>query len=68
MFIFEWIAKFIKGKTYKPFVRTDYIPSDGEDLLENPNDCEHVFMPLDSSNEIFACRYCGMLVRKEYLK
>ena len=68
MFIFEWITKFIKGKTYKPSVRTDYIPSDGEDLLENPDECEHVFMPLDSSEEMFACKYCGIIVKKENLK
>lgn len=68
MYIFEWITKFIKGKTYKPSVRTDYITSDGEDLLENPDECEHVFMPLDSSEEFFACKYCGIVVSKENLK
>lgn len=68
MFIFEWITKFIKGKNYKRTVRIDFIPSDGEDLLENPNECEHVFMPLDSSEEVFGCKYCGMIIRKENLK
>ena len=68
MFIFEWITKFIKGKTYKPSVRTDYIPSDGEDLLENPDECEHVFMPIDSGEDVFACKYCGIIVKKENLK
>lgn len=68
MFIFEWITKFIKGKTYKPNVRTNYIPSDGEDLLENPNECKHVFMPLDSGGENFACKYCGIVVKKENIK
>lgn len=68
MFIFEWISKFIKGKTYKASVRTDYIPSDGEGLLEDPKECEHIFMPLDSSEELFACKYCGIIIRKENLK
>ena len=68
MFIFEWIAKFIKGKSYKQSVRTDYIPSDGEDLLKTPDECEHTFMPLDSSEELFACKYCGIVVNKENLK
>lgn len=68
MYIFEWVTQFIKGKTYKPNVRTNYIPSDGEDLLENPNDCEHVFMPLDSNNELFACKYCGIIINHKNLK
>ena len=68
MYIFEWIIKFIKGKTYKASPNTDFIPSDGEDLIENPNECEHIFMPLDSSEELFACKYCGLVVKKENLK
>ncbi len=68
MFIFEWITKFLKGKKYKPLFKEDFIPSDGEGLLKPPNECEHVFMPLDSSEEVFACKYCGILVRKENLK
>ena len=68
MYIFEWIIKFIKGKTYKVAPKTDFIPSDGEDLIENPNECEHIFMPLDSSEEFFACKYCGMVVSKDKLK
>ncbi len=67
MFIFEWITKFIKGKNYKLPVRTDYTPADGEDLLENPKECEHVFMPLDSGEEFFACKYCGLVVSKNEL-
>ena len=68
MYIFEWIIRYIKGKKYKASTRTNYIPSDGEDLLENPNECKHVFMPLDSSNELFACKYCGIVVPKNNLK
>jgi len=68
MYIFEWIIKFIKGKTYKVAPKTDFIPSDGKDLIENPNECEHIFMPLDSSEEFFACKYCGMVVSKDKLK
>lgn len=68
MYIFEWLIKYIKGKSFNATVRTDFIPKDGEDLLENPNECEHVFMPLDSSEEIFACKYCGIVIKKENLK
>ncbi|HCB11838.1 MAG TPA: hypothetical protein DEO94_06910 [Cyanobacteria bacterium UBA11991] len=68
MYIFEEITKFLNGKKYKPDVKTDYTPSDGEDLLENPNECEHLFMPLDSSGEYYACKYCGLVVSKDKLK
>ena len=30
--------------------------------------CNHVFMPVDSTGEILACKYCGVLVKKENLK
>lgn len=68
MYIFEWITQFLKGKTYKPQKRINYTPDTGEGLLEDPNDCEHVFMPLDSSSELFACKYCGIIVNKRNLK
>ena len=68
MYIFEWMIHFIKGKKYRPFIKPDFIPEDGEGLLEDSKDCEHVFMPLDSSEEYFACKYCGLIVPKSRLK
>ena len=66
MYIFEWITQFIKGKKYKK-ITPDYTPDKNEDILENPNECEHFFMPLDGSNEYFACKYCGLVVPKSKL-
>jgi hypothetical protein len=38
-----------------------------DDITENPDDCEHFFMPLDSTNEMFACKYCGLVIPKDKL-
>jgi len=34
---------------------------------EESERCEHVFMPIDSTGEILACRKCGAVVRKKQL-
>jgi len=67
MYIFELIFNTFKKKkqaisTYNP------VDTDGTELEENSEDCEHLFMPLDSSNEYFACKYCGLVVHKSKLK
>ncbi len=28
-------------------------------------DCEHIFMPIDSSGETFACSKCGLVIDKK---
>ncbi len=38
-----------------------------EDETQEEN-CEHIFMPIDSTGEILSCRNCGLVVRKENLK
>ena len=65
MYIFEVITKIIKGKKYKKLFpyQADY----QDDIVENPDDCEHLFMPLDSTNEMFACKYCGLVISKDQL-
>lgn len=32
---------------------------------ENSETCEHIFMPIDSTKEIFACSKCGLIITKE---
>ena len=38
-----------------------------EDTLQEEN-CEHVFMPIDSTGEVLSCRNCGLVVKREDLK
>lgn len=68
MYIIELIVRYLKGKTYKK--RNEYNPLEvvPDGLEETSENCEHLFMPLDSSKELFACKYCGLVVPREKLK
>ena len=64
MYIFELIIQAFKNKrnstkTYNPMEQSQD---------DNPENCNHLFMPIDSSNELFACKHCGIIVPKEKLK
>lgn len=68
MYIFELIAQLFKKEKhhrntyYDPMVET-------QDITEvSQEECDHLFLPLDSSNTMFACKYCGVIVPKEKLK
>ena len=64
MYIFELITKFFAKKKNIE----SYNPVEPEDnLVEDSQDCEHFFMPLDASGEYFACRNCGLVVPKDKL-
>jgi len=63
MYLFELITKYIKGKKYKK--ESNYDPF-AEDIPEE--ECEHVFLPLDSTGEVLACSKCGLVVNKKDLK
>lgn len=68
MYIIELIAQLLKKKTYLPQNTFDPLNSSNEELLDESENCEHLFLPLDSSNTLFACKYCGTIVPKEKLK
>ena len=61
-FIELLVKKFQKKKnnedTYNPL---------NEDTPQEEN-CEHVFMPIDSTGEVLSCRNCGLVVKREDLK
>jgi len=54
---------------YKKFFskKTDYIKQLPQEEEQNER-CNHVFMPIDSTGEILACRNCGAVVQKKHLK
>lgn len=68
MYIIELLVDFLKGKKYQPSHRFDPLESSKTDLIEDSDNCEHLFLPLDSSKEYFACKYCGLVVPKNKLK
>lgn len=63
MYIIELITKIFKGKKYKSHYK--YNPDYNEDITENSQECNHLFMPLDSSSEYLACKYCGYVISKK---
>lgn len=67
MYIFELIAQVFKKKNYN---KTTYDPLDivSGKPEDDSQDCEHLFLPLDSTNTMFACKYCGLIVPREKLK
>ena len=67
MYIFELIAQVFKKK--KQIINTfDPLDESSEFQEDDTNECDHLFLPLDSSNTMFACKYCGLVVPKEKLK
>ena len=68
MYIFEIIAQVFKKKEKSDISNFDPMNANEDDLIEDSDNCEHLFLPLDSSNTIFACKYCGLVVPREKLK
>jgi len=64
MYLIELIVKWINPKIkYKK--KNDFDPFARENIEE---DCEHMFLPVDSTGDILACSKCGLVVSKEDLK
>lgn len=62
MFIIEYIVKKFSKKKVQP----EYNPvASGEKDYE---ECEHVYMPIDSTGETLSCTKCGSLCKKSELK
>ncbi len=67
MYIFELIANAFKSKKYRRFEYSDEQNST-KYITDETENCEHVFLPIDSTNTMFACKYCGYMVSKDKLK
>lgn len=63
MYIIELLVKIFTHKKEK----TMYNPLI-ENEIEDYEECEHTFMPIDSTNETLSCTKCGLLVKKSDLK
>lgn len=61
MYIFELIVKLFSPKKTEHVQTLEY-----QD--EKTDDCEHIFLPVDSSQEVLACCKCGLVVNKKDLK
>lgn len=67
MYIIELIIKKLTQKKEKPVynpLEIDRMQSSELDYEE----CEHTFMPIDSTNETLSCTKCGILKNRNELK
>lgn len=65
MYLLEIITRWIFPKKKYEF-KKQYDPF-AQDSLDG-NECEHIFLPVDSTGEILACTKCGLVVNKKDLK
>lgn len=63
MYLIELIIKALTKKKQNPMRN---VISDSE--IQNYENCEHIFMPIDSTNETLSCTKCGILVKRSELK
>lgn len=68
MYLFELITKYIKGKKYKKALDFDPFETGEQDAEFDSENCEHVFLPIDSTEDTLACSKCGLVVKREDLK
>ena len=64
MYFIELLVK----KILKKKEDTDTFNPAENDTEEFPEKCEHIFMPIDSTGEILACRNCGQIKKRRELK
>ena len=67
MYFIELLVKKFKKK--QNLASTDeYNPLNENFSQETDENCEHIFMPIDSSGEILSCKNCGLTVNRKDLK
>lgn len=62
MYIFELIFQAFKNKKS---IKNSYNPLETNSEDASEDNCEHLFLPIDSTNTIFACKHCGIIVPKK---
>jgi|AGTN01.3.fsa_nt_gi hypothetical protein len=63
MYFIEFIIKKLTQKKNK----AEHNPASNNEIQDYEG-CEHIFMPIDSTNEILSCTKCGTLVKRSELK
>lgn len=63
MYFIELLIKKFKQKEEQ---KEQYNPLDEPKQEEEV--CEHIFMPIDSTGEVLACKNCGLTVHRKDLK
>lgn len=68
MYFIELIIRKIIGKEKNADNFADLQDSELRNFESDYENCEHIFMPIDSTEEILSCSKCGFIVRKDSLK
>lgn len=63
MYFIEYIIKKLTQKNKKNNTEPSTRNNDS-----GPEFCDHLFMPIDSTNELLSCSKCGFLIKKSDLK
>ncbi len=68
MYIFELISKLLKNKKNEitPIV-PDFLASQETDSDDSEN-CQHIFIPIDSTKQTLACSKCGFVMKTKDFK
>ncbi len=73
MYFIELIVKYFKKDKFSEVLneydeKNALNPLEEIPEVENEQNCEHIFMPIDSTGEILACSKCGLVVNKKDMK
>lgn len=78
MFFIEMIVKYLKKDKFREILAEHdreeslnhlaEIPYEGDMIEPDTKNCEHIFMPIDSTGETLACTKCGELISRSELK
>ena len=66
MYIIEIIVKLLRNKKIKELPANS--PDFEADYEDNYEDCHHVYMAIDSTQDYFACNKCGHVIKNEKKK
>lgn len=61
MYIFELIAQIFRKN------KNNITSSNNINVNEEDEECNHLFLPVDSTNTVFACKHCGMIITNDKL-
>lgn len=75
MYIFELLVKYLQKNKVEDLIekyegeRSKDPLNETFDMHDESESCEHIFLPIDSSKETFACSKCGLVIdRRAYEK
>ena len=73
MYLFELLVKYLKKDRVLEILdehdkQNAINPLEEIPELDDSRNCEHIFMPVDSSGETLACSKCGLVVNKKDLR